>query len=95
MDALIEQFLIEGRELVPTIRALRDQVERARRHELDRAVRMLAKGDDPGKVLEQLSHSLTNKFLHAPTHALNTATGGERDELVSALARVFEIKLPE
>ncbi|MEO8004246.1 MAG: glutamyl-tRNA reductase [Betaproteobacteria bacterium] len=86
---------LEGRELVPTIRALRDQAERARSNELERAVRMLAKGDDPGKVLEQLSHSLTNKFLHAPTHALNTATGGERDELVAALARVFEIKLPE
>jgi glutamyl-tRNA reductase len=86
---------LEGRELVPTIRALRDQAERARSNELERAVRMLAKGDDPGKVLEQLSHALTNKFLHAPTHALNTATGGERDELVAALARVFEIKLPE
>jgi glutamyl-tRNA reductase len=97
IDTNVRSFMhwLEGRELVPTIRALRDQVERARRHELDRAVRMLAKGDDPGKVLEQLSHSLTNKFLHAPTHALNTATGGERDELVAALARVFEIKLPE
>jgi glutamyl-tRNA reductase len=97
IDTNVRSFMhwLEGRELVPTIRALRDQVERARRHELDRAVRMLAKGDDPGKVLEQLSHSLTNKFLHAPTHALNSATGGERDELVAALARVFEIKLPE
>ncbi|HVY05811.1 MAG TPA: glutamyl-tRNA reductase [Burkholderiales bacterium] len=86
---------LEGRELVPTIRALRDQAERARRHELERAVRMLAKGDDPDKVLEQLSHSLTNKFLHAPTQALNNATAGEREALVAALVRVFEIKQPE
>ncbi|HEX4986676.1 MAG TPA: glutamyl-tRNA reductase [Burkholderiales bacterium] len=86
---------LESRELVPTIRALRDQVERARRHELDRAARMLARGDDPARVLEQLSQSLANKFLHAPTQALNNAAGSERDALVAALSRVFEINLPE
>ena len=86
---------LENRELVPTIRALRDQAERMRRHELDRAARMLAKGDDPAKVLELLSHSLTNKFLHAPTQALNSAQTGERDALVAALSRLYEINLPE
>jgi glutamyl-tRNA reductase len=30
-------------------------------------------GEDPAQVLEQLSHSLTNKFLHAPTQALTQA----------------------
>ena len=86
---------LENRELVPTIRALRDQVERMRRHELERAVRMLAKGDDPEKVLEQLSHSLTNKFLHAPTRALNSAEAKDRDILVAALTRLYEINPPE
>ena len=86
---------LENRELVPTIRALRDRAERMRRHELERAARMLAKGDDPEKVLEQLSHSLTNKFLHAPTHALNSAEAGDRDALVAALTRLYEINLPE
>ncbi len=86
---------LENRDLVPTIRALRDQAERARRHELERAARMLAKGDDAAKVLEQLSHSLTNKFLHAPTQALNSAQANERDALVAALTRLYEINLPE
>ncbi len=86
---------LENRELVPTIRALRDRAERMRRQELERAARMLAKGDDPEKVLEQLSHSLTNKFLHAPTHALNSAEAKDRDTLVAALTRLYEIKLPE
>ena len=86
---------LENRELVPTIRALRDQVERMRRHELERAVRMLAKGDDPEKVLEQLSHSLTNKFLHAPTRALNSAEAKDRDILVAALTRLYENNPPE
>ncbi len=97
INANVHAFMhwLENRELVPTIRALRDRAERMRRHELERAARMLAKGDDPEKVLEQLSHSLTNKFLHAPTHALNSAEARDRDVLVAALARLYEINLPE
>jgi glutamyl-tRNA reductase len=97
INANVHAFMhwLENRELVPTIRALRDQVERMRRHELERAARMLAKGDDPEKVLEQLSHSLTNKFLHAPTHALNSAEAADRDALVAALTRLYEINPPE
>ena len=55
-----------NRELVPTIRALRDSAERARRHELERAVKRLAKGDDPKVVMEQLSHALANKLCMCP-----------------------------
>ena len=86
---------LENRELVPTIRALRDQAERMRRHELERAARMLAKGDDPARVLDQLSHSLTNKLMHAPTQALNSVQANERDALVAALTRLYEINQPE
>ena len=46
---------LDNRELVPTIRALRDDAERARRHELERAVRRLARGEEAQNVLEQLS----------------------------------------
>ncbi len=86
---------LQNRELVPTIRALRDQAERTRRHELDRAARMLARGDDPARVLEQLSYSLTNKFLHAPTQALNDVETSERDALVAALTRLHGVTPPE
>ena len=86
---------LENRELVPTIRALRDQAERMRRHELERAARMLAKGQDPATVLEQLSHSLTNKFLHAPTQALNHVDAIEREALVASLNRLHGVNLPE
>jgi glutamyl-tRNA reductase len=97
INANVHAFMhwLENRELVPTIRALRDQAERMRRHELERAARLLAKGDDPAKVLEQLSHSLTNKFLHAPTHALSSAQAQDRDSLVAALTRLYEINPSE
>jgi glutamyl-tRNA reductase len=38
--------------------------------ELERARRMLARGDDPQAVLEALANSLTGKFLHGPTTLL-------------------------
>lgn len=83
---------LDNRELVPTIRALRDDAERARRAEVERAVRLLSRGENPQQVLEQLSHSLTNKFLHAPTHALNHANDEDREQLVTMLKRLFKLK---
>ena len=84
-----------NRELVPTIRALRDTAERARRHEMERALRRLARGEDPHMVLEQLSHALAAKLLHAPTHALAHAREEERDALAQLLTRLYQIPRPE
>jgi glutamyl-tRNA reductase len=97
INANVHDFMhwLESRELVPTIRALRDNAERMRQLELERAAKLLAKGEDPQKVLEQLSHSLTNKFLHAPTHALNAAEAKDREALVAALARLYQVGTPE
>ncbi|MBI3057647.1 MAG: glutamyl-tRNA reductase, partial [Betaproteobacteria bacterium] len=86
---------LDNRELVPTIRALRDEAERARRHEVGRALRRLAHGDDAQMVLEHLSHSLTNKFLHGPTHALNCANDDDREQLVAMLRRLYQLKRSE
>ena len=84
-----------NRELVPAIRALRDSGERARRHAFEHALRRLARGDDPKTVLEHLSHSLTSKLLHAPTHALSHAREDDRDELSRLLSRLYQITRPE
>jgi glutamyl-tRNA reductase len=84
-----------NRELVPMIRALRDTADRSRRHELDRAVRRLARGDDPQRVMEEFSHALTNKLLHPPTHALNHAAEEERETLAAMLSRLYQIQRPE
>jgi glutamyl-tRNA reductase len=96
-EAIIEtgvgEFLqwIEGRDLVPAIRALRDQGERMRRHELERAAKLLARGEDAQRVLEQLSQSLTNKLLHAPTQALSGTDAAERDKTLELIARIYQL----
>jgi glutamyl-tRNA reductase len=81
-----------ARDAVPTIRALRDQAERARRHELERALRRLQHGDSPEQVLDALSRALTNKLMHGPTAALHDATEPDRDQLMRLLERVYQIR---
>ncbi len=80
-----------SRELVPTIRALRDTAERSRRNEVERALRKLNTGEDPQRVIEAMSQALTNKLIHPPTHALNHASEAERKELAAMLTRLYQI----
>jgi glutamyl-tRNA reductase len=93
IGARVEHFLhwIESRDSVPMIRALRDSAERMRRHEIEHAMKLLAKGESAEKVLEALSQRLTNKFLHAPTQTLNQAEKTERESLQKTVARLFHL----
>ncbi len=89
----VDEFLhwMDSREVVPTIRNLRDHAERQRRSEMEKALRQLAKGEPAEKVLEALSNALTNKFLHAPTQTLNQAHANERVALLDAVHRIYHL----
>jgi glutamyl-tRNA reductase len=97
IDSGVSDFVhwMESREVVPTIRALRDHAERNRRHELEKALRLLAKGESPEKVVEAMSSGLTNKFLHAPTHALNQVHGDEREKFLDVIHRLYHLPSEE
>ncbi|QLQ24056.1 MAG: glutamyl-tRNA reductase [Dechloromonas sp.] len=89
----VHDFLgwLEARDTVPVIRSLRDSAERMRRHEIEHALKLLARGEAPEKVVEQLSQRLVNKFLHAPTQTLNLAEGADRVDLQSLTERLFHL----
>ncbi|MDS4075682.1 MAG: glutamyl-tRNA reductase [Candidatus Accumulibacter sp.] len=92
IDERVAAFLswLSSRGTVPVIRSLRDAAERIRRHEMEHAMKRLAKGDDPAQVIDELSHRLTNKFLHAPTQALNQP-GSDREILPALVERLFHL----
>jgi glutamyl-tRNA reductase len=93
IDLQVQNFLqwVESREVVPTIRALRDAAEATRQHELEHALKALTRGDDPKQVLEALSRGLTNKLMHPPTQALNQAEAAEREEVAGLLTRIYRL----
>jgi glutamyl-tRNA reductase len=91
--AQTDSFLrwLEGRAVVPTITALHGHHEQLRSAELERARKLLVAGTPPEQVLEALARGLTNKFLHAPTQALNQAGDAERAELVAMFEKIYRI----
>jgi glutamyl-tRNA reductase len=80
---------LEARASVPTIRQFRERAEQYRVTELERAQRLLARGENPEQVLEALSRGLTNKFMHHPTRALQDVDNDERAELIRLLNQLF------
>ena len=97
IDSSVSDFMhwMDSRQVVPTIRALRNHAERNRRHEMEKAMKLLAKGNDPQKVLEAMSNGLTNKFLHAPTHALNQVQATDREKFLDVIHRLYHLHTDE
>jgi len=89
----VESFMhwLQKRNSVPTIKALRDQAEIMRTAELDKALKLIQKGESPEKALEMLSLAITNKLLHAPSHALNQSHGDAHLELEQLLRHIYQI----
>jgi glutamyl-tRNA reductase len=77
------------RESVPLIQALQHQAEAWRSAELQRARKLIAKGEDLDAVLEALSRGLTQKMLHGPMAGLQATEGEERAALTHTLTRLF------
>jgi glutamyl-tRNA reductase len=82
--------MVRLRELaaVDVLKAYRQQSERLRDEELQKAQRALANGGSPEEVLAQLARGLTNKLLHAPSVQLKKLSAEGR---VDALAMAQEL----
>ncbi|ELG4674648.1 glutamyl-tRNA reductase [Vibrio cholerae] len=60
-------------QAVDSIRDYRKQANEAREELLNKSLQALAAGGEPEKLLIELSNKLTNKLIHTPTRALQTA----------------------
>ena len=97
IDSRVDGFLhwMQSRDAVPTIRALRQHAESLRAVEVERAARLLAKGEDPQKVLDALSHGLINKLMHGPTRYLNQSDGEQQADVNRVVQQLFNLNSHE
>ena len=76
VETAAREFMRERRTLgaVDTIRNYRQRAQEIGDAELRRVLQQLERGEDPRRLLEQLTRSLTNKLIHAPTVSIKRAT---------------------
>ncbi|WIT09864.1 glutamyl-tRNA reductase [Paucibacter sediminis] len=77
------------RHTVPLIQALNAQADDWRALEIQRARKLLARGEDVEAVLEALSRGLTQKMLHGTLAELHAADGEQRVALAHTVSRLF------
>ncbi|WP_079418401.1 glutamyl-tRNA reductase [Thiomonas intermedia] len=94
-EAIIENrvhgFLewLDQRSQVPLIQRLQLQSEQWQMYEVERARRLLARGESPEAVLDALARGLSHKFLHGAFTALHHGDPSHRQVVSQAVERVF------
>jgi glutamyl-tRNA reductase len=91
VDAGVQGFAqwCEQRHCVPLIQSLQQRAEDWQRAEIQRASRMLARGEDVDSVLQALASGLTHKMMHGTLRALHEADGPLREALSQTAARLW------
>ena len=73
------------------IRLVRAHADSMRAQELEKALRKIERGEDPGAIVEQLAHALTNKWLHQPTTVLREAAEDDDQTMIVHARRLFGV----
>jgi glutamyl-tRNA reductase len=91
IDAGVQGFSLwlDQRASIPLIQALGRQADDWRQLEMQRARRLLARGESIDTVLEALSRGITQKMLHGTLAELRTTEGEGRHQLAETVARLF------
>ncbi|MFM7531958.1 MAG: glutamyl-tRNA reductase [Rubrivivax sp.] len=94
-EAIVEEGVrsfsqwLHQRDTVPLIRAIHEQADTWREHELARARRLLARGDDPAQVMDALARGLVAKLMHGAMAELRGGDGAQREAVAHTVARCF------
>ena len=78
-------------DAVGSIRDYRQRMEALRDAELERAMALLAKGEEPQLVMQRLARGLTNKMMHAPTVQIKKASALGDEESLGLLQTMFDL----
>ena len=78
-------------DAVGSIRDYRQRMEALRDVELELAMALLAKGEEPQLVMQRLARGLTNKMMHAPTVQIKKASALGDEESLGLLQTMFDL----
>lgn len=94
VDAQVDTFRgwLNSQDAVETIRQFRSDAKVVGDAVASQARRMLQQGRNAEEVIDYLTHTLTNKLLHAPTSSLNQAAREGRADLLEAALEIFQLK---
>ncbi|MEM6483439.1 MAG: glutamyl-tRNA reductase [Pseudomonadota bacterium] len=82
-------------EAVDLVKQYRLSAESIRRNELDRALAAVNRGEDPQQVMVQLTRSITNKLIHAPTAGLKRASAEGRNDILGHATRLLGLQVAD
>ena len=74
------------------MRAFREKTELQRDDVLEKAKKMLEQGKSVDETLNYLAYTLSNKFMHDPSEALNLAAKQGKNELIDAARVLLNIR---
>ncbi|MBB1489322.1 glutamyl-tRNA reductase [Oceanospirillum sediminis] len=89
----VEEFMLarRARGAGQLIGELRQQTEKLRQQELEKALQQLKKGQSAEEVLQRFSQSLTNKILHEPSVQMRQASADNRHDLLDSARTLFAL----
>jgi glutamyl-tRNA reductase len=91
IDAGVQSFVnwLDQRSDVPLIQQLNQQAEMWRASELQKAQKLIAKGEPVDKVMDILSKNLTQKMLHGAMSELHSEDSATRQQARQAIEHFF------
>jgi glutamyl-tRNA reductase len=91
VDEAVAGFMrwLYGMRANRTLKRIREQSHQFEQDLTERAINRLQSGQDPGKVLQQMASTLTNKILHLPSKRLREAAEQQDYEVLKAADRIF------
>lgn len=93
IEIQVFQFMewLKSLDSVATIRALRDHAAMIQQDVLETARQKLRNGRDPEAVLQEVTHTLTNKLIHSPSTRLRNAGAMGREDILNAARELFDL----
>lgn len=97
IDTQVVHFMdwLQSRSAVPTIKAIRDQAGTIQQEVLDSGLKRLRLGEDPETIMRDMTRSLSNKIIHSPSAILRNSVEEEKDELLRAARKLFNVSTDE